>query len=181
MNGNKNAYYDKLDFFKWQLGYVIDQIKLADAKINFLLVVYLALLSVVFTQIDKIIDILFNPNVWLGWKTMSVIICLCLFACIIKFFHFFINTVKPRTELEKIMDIKNYKSLIFWRDVANMEYDDFKNTPLEKRYDDLDKQIFINSFIANTKFENVKNAYKLLVPTLIFLLILIGLIQIIGR
>jgi len=98
-----------------------------------------------------------------------------------KFFNFFIYTVKPRTKLENVFkEEKNHKSVIFWEDIVDMGYENFKNVTLENRYNDLEKQVFRNSIIAKMKFENVTKAYKLLKPTLFLFMILFSLIRLIG-
>ena len=168
------------EFLKWQLEYVIDQIKMADNKINFLLAIYLVLLGIVASQIEKVTTIFLNNCICFTWKVIIGIICALLLGCICKFFYYFINTIKPRTISKEILEEKDYESLIFWKDIANMEYNNFKNATLKSRLGDFKKQVFINSSIAKTKFENVVSAYKVLILTLIFLSIFVGIIHLIG-
>jgi len=182
MNNDKDfyPYKEKVEFFKWQLAYVIDQIKMADNKINFLLAIYLVILGVAVSQIKKIIDILLNMSVYSIWKVAIGILCVLFLYCIFKFFYCFINTIKPRTSPKESLREKDYKSFIFWRDITDMGYQNFKNATLENRWGDLEKQVFINSCIAKDKFKNVNGAYKLFHPTLIIFLTLLSLIYLIG-
>ena len=181
MSGGGHSYQEKkTEFLKWQLGYLIDQIKMADNKIYFLLAIYLVFLGLTISQVEKMIDIFSNTSICCIWKVIIGIICLCFLYYIVKFFHHFVNTIKPRTNPQEILGEKDYKSFIFWKDIANMGYDSFRDATLETRYSDLEKQVFVNSFIAKAKFENVTNAYKFLVPTMIFLLIFFILIRLVG-
>ena len=175
----KNLYNGgEIDFLKWQFEYVQDQIKTADNKINFLLVIYLALLSVEFAQIEKIVHIISNSCWW--WEIIFGVISILFLSCIAIFFYYFINTIKPRKEPQEILGKEDYKSFIFWGHVAEINFENFKDTRIEKFYDDLKNQVFINSVIANIKFKNVSSAYKLLYPTLIIFLILLTFIHLIG-
>jgi len=181
MNGNKGSYHkEKVRFLKWQLGYAIDQIKMADNKINFLLAIYLVLLGAAISQIEKVISIFLNTSVCSMWKVVIGIICVLFLGFIVKFFCYFINTIKPRTNPKDILGREDYKSLIFWKDVASMEFEIFKTAELEELYNDLENQVFINSSIAKAKFKSVNSAYKLFLPTLIIFLILFSFTHLIG-
>ena len=170
MNEDKIYNKEKIEFLKWQLGYVVDQIRMADNKINFLLAIYLAVLGLAISQIEKVINVFLN--VCACWKIVIGIICFLFLCCIVKFFCYFINTIKPRTESKDTLGEKDYKSLIFWKDVASMKFENFKNTKLEELYNDMKSQVFINCSIAKAKFKNVNSAYNLLLPTLIIFMIL---------
>ncbi|MHA1278052.1 MAG: Pycsar system effector family protein [Candidatus Helarchaeota archaeon] len=181
MNYDKNSYNnEKIEFFRWQLEYVIDQIKMADNKINFLLAIYLALVGLIISRVGKVIGIFQNTNVCLILKVIIGIIGALFLCCAIKFFYHFINTIKPRTNPREILREENYKSVIFWKDIYDMGYKNFNNVSLEIRYEDLEKQIFVNSYIAKVKFGNVTIAYKFLIPTSFLFLILFCLTYLIG-
>jgi len=171
---------EKIEFLKWQFEYVIDQIKVADNKINFLLAVYLALLSIVVTQIREIADIFIDAKYCLGQKILCGIFCSFFIICIAISFALVVKTVMPRTDPKKILGEEDYKSPIFWKDVADIGHESFKKIGLEERYSDLEKQVFITSSIAKVKFDSVMKAYILLGPTLIFFLILVILVKVIG-
>lgn len=176
---NNPDFKEKAEFLKWQLTYVIDQIKMADYKINFLLAIYLAMLGIVVSQIVRMVGIFQSPYVCLLWKIFVGAIIVVFLLCIINFFYRFINTVRPRTNPSKILGQNNYKSSIFWKDVSGMDYKNFKNITLKANYKDLMKEVFVNSYIARVKFENVTNAYKSLALTIISFITIFVLISII--
>ena len=169
-----------IDFFKWQLEYVQDQIKVADSKINFLLAIYLVLLGVGVAQAEKVIEIFLNASACLEWKVVIGIVYMAFLFCVANFFWHFISTMKPRTEPQEILG-KDYRSYIFWKDISEMGYKNFRDASLKTLYSDLGKQVFVNSHIAKAKFENVNSAYKLFFLTLIIFLILFIFIHLIGN
>jgi len=167
---------EKVDFLKWQLEYVIDQIKMADTKINFLLAIYLALLGITVSQTKKIANIFLDACVSWEWKVFTGIIYFLFLYCIVRFYCYFVKVVKPRVNPKDILKEENYRSLIFWGDIANMKFEEFNNAELERRYNDLEKQVFINSCIAESKFGYVTKAYKIFTPTLVIFMVLLILI-----
>jgi len=161
----------ELEFFMWHLNYITDQIKMADNKMNFLLAIYLSLIGVVTVNIQKIFDILGKIS-W-RYKCFFFIDLLILLGCVTGFIFLFINAVSPRIDPRKILSDENYISIIFWGDLSKVDMNEFKNIKMESFVEDLQKQILINARIAERKFNSVKNAYNVFLPTFISFLIFV--------
>ncbi|MDL1971242.1 MAG: DUF5706 domain-containing protein [Candidatus Desulfofervidaceae bacterium] len=163
------------EFLKWQLEYIMEQIKMSDNKANFLLVIHLALLGSTISQLPQIFRVF--SNIHICCKLVLAFVVFFFLYGMARFFITFVYTVKPRINPREILGDDNYKSFIFWGDLAKIKVDDYKNIKLENIYEDLEKQIIINARIAKIKFDNVEKAYSILFfPTLTTFIILMILI-----
>lgn len=161
----------KIEFQKWHLSYIIDQIKMADNKINFLLAVYLSLSGITIANIQKILST-FN-SLDLCCKAIFTLDLVIFVACLIYFYITFFMTIIPRAQAGRILNKGMYKSVIFWGDLAQTDINEFDNIEMKDFAEDLQKQILINSRIAAKKFANVRNAYTTLIPTIISFAVLV--------
>jgi len=161
----------EIDFLKWQFDYNLKQISLADKKMQFITVIYLGLATIFFKKEHFFIDNLIKLTNLCLLQCILIIFKIIFLLCLSYFLYLYWKTISPRTnaDLEK-----PYRSLIFWKHVCRMTPEDFKNVPLEKRYEDLFNQIIITAKIANQKFYYVNLAYKMLLfYFVIFLLMLL--------
>ena len=162
---------DRLEFQKWHFDYIMEQIKIADIKINFLLVIYTALMGTLNLLLPEMINKFSNRPC--PYKIAFIAFCLFFLYCFIKFFIYFVKTITPRINPQEILNDNAYRSPIFWGDLAEIKLEDFKKIDLENFRQDLDTQILINARIAKRKFEYVKKAYCILMPTILFFFMLI--------
>jgi len=163
----QNLKNDRFEDLKWQLNYVIDQIKLADNKLYFLLAVYMFLFGIMIPKIEKFLNILFDREICLGNKIMIIALFIGVVCFIVRFFICFINGMKPRIQPQNLLKNSEYKSVIFWKDIANMGYEIFEKKWKDEFFKDLKMQIYVNSKIADAKFKWVSAAYGTLGPILI--------------
>jgi hypothetical protein len=168
---------DIAEFLKWQMTYAIDQIKLADAKMNFIIVINLALLTLLTAKINEVVNI-FNSGIGCPIQVLVLILTIAYSFCFIRVIVYIWNTIRPRIYPKEILKNKDYISAIFWGDVAYGSINDFRSIELEKRMDDLYDQVYVNSYIAREKFNNVRGAFNILIPTTIIVFMIIILINI---
>ncbi|GAB6190204.1 hypothetical protein JCM30566_19470 [Marinitoga arctica] len=162
----------------WHLNYIIDQIKMADNKMNILLAIYLFLSGISVSNIKRIV-FTFN-NLSLYCKVFFIIDLVIFVIFLTCFYIAFLKTIIPRINAEKILNIISYKSIIFWGDLTKMDISEFENVETKKFYHDLNKQIIINSRIAEKKFNNVRKAYIYLLPTIICFVVLMLFLELVG-
>lgn len=166
----KNKHTDDLiDHYWGSINYVSGLIKASELKAGLILSFYGILLNFVFQNIQKI--------EFLGTNKIVMYILLSLwFACTVISIFFSVRCFIPRI-------IGNYdKNILFFKDVITKfgSIDEFSKTFFEESLDEdrifkqLGHQIFINSKIANLKFEDVNRSIRFLAVS-IFLLLIMGL------
>ncbi|GEM_PF-6394701 len=148
---------------RWKhLSYVIDQIKMADSKANFLLAFYVVLTGFLVKDFPEIWHVLqkhYGSNCILF--TALVLLLGWMICLIVKFFYYFTRVVKPRIDPKKLLKKDDYVSIIFWGDIAN-NLKKFREANQDDFQDDLKDQIIANSVVANQKFQYVSKVYDLL-------------------
>ncbi len=162
---------DLLEFYQWHLNYVIDQIKMADNKMNFLLAIFSSLLGATMFRLEKIWYFFIRSNICCKITLGFIFI---VFIGIILYFYFLFNkAINPRIEPKKIINDNNYTSVIFWGDVAQKTLQEFGAHKEKDFKKDIQSQIIINSKIAQQKFNFVKKAYNLIFTAIVLFIILI--------
>lgn len=165
-----------ISIFQWQFDYLITQQKMADNKINFLLVVYLSLLGIFLTQIERFLTFIESDLICLIWKLIVSIICLGYIFLNYRFFDNYIKAIKPRIDPRKLLKDSKYISCIFWGDIADHGFNKYANCNIGDLHKDIKKQIYVNSIIAKEKFQNVYRAYSELIFTLIIFITMLAAI-----
>lgn len=163
----------KLKFYHQNLRDINEWIKVADNKANFLVAFYTLVVGSLLVQLNEYIKIVEN------YKNIIIFIFINLFLLLTiifigKSFWLFYSAVHPRISSQRYIKNKQ-KSYVFWKDIASFEYNEFKliiqDLEIDNLFNDILRQVFINSKICEEKFKNVENAYKLILPTLISLVI----------
>lgn len=162
-----------LKFYHQNLQHINEWIKLADNKTNFLIALYTAIIVGLLVQVSDYIKIAKNCSCSALLVVITFFLMLTLFLIGKSFWHFY-RVINPRVEPNQyIKDIP--QSNIFWGDIASVKFDEFR-TSVEKiniddLFEDIIRQVYINSRISTEKFDNVKSAYYLVLPTLLCLVI----------
>lgn len=156
---------DWIDFAKWNLDWIQDQIKRADEKANIHLAVYLALTGVFIAHLATYVGLVAgckNINT-MGWLLFLIggVFAFCIFFLVHFYYHFY-NILRPRINYKHLVG-EDYCSFCFWGGIATLKYEEFKEE-YQSRYEimeeDLKKQIYINSVIANEKYMHFIKAIK---------------------
>lgn len=154
-----------------------------------ILLAFVALLTGLTTNIFDSFNIIkeyFHDHVF-GKIVLAIliIIMLCLY-CVFLFFIIFylINVLKARKKPYLVTKEINEKSTLFFSDMSSLKYENYNEAinqrSDEKLIDELKKQIFVNSKIADKKHEYFNKAIKLIIPlfsVVIILLILINILR----
>jgi len=159
---------DWVEFARWNLDWIQDQIKRADEKANIHLTIYIGLSGVFVAHLVVFVSFLskcmsLNQVVWWELVILGVVALLCLFLFGHFFWHFTL-VLRPRINYEDLIG-KDYKSLIFWGHIAELRWKEFKPKylPESEPYppaEDLKAQIYINSVIASEKYDHLKKSTR---------------------
>jgi nitrogen regulatory protein PII-like uncharacterized protein len=158
-----------IEFARWNLDWIQDQIKRADEKANIHLAVYLALTGVFVAHLATlgafIVGGSYLSNLWWPIFVAGFVLGAVCIICILLFVQFYRNfhlVLKPRIDYGHLVGEK-YCSLIFWGGISKLKYEGFQTQyPPEEKVlsDDLKKQLYINSVIANEKYKHLEKATK---------------------
>lgn len=179
-NGQKTPEKQNEQELKENLDRVNMWIGNCDQKASFLLALVGIVLTVVCTSdaISGIKTILIRPfmSYWregMGTfcllRTIIAILLIAGFVCVIISIVYLLLCLRAKTEYDSMKKQgMEEKSLLFYGSVAKMSYSDYCEAEND-RINDLRTQVYINSVICDKKFENYKNALRLVLWALPFL------------
>ena len=165
----KNKHTDDLiDHYWGSINYVSDLIKASEIKAGLILTFYGVMLNFVYSNSETVIA-------KIGHQVGFYIISGLWFCCIAVSVYHSVKCFMPRIEdrydknifffgdvITKFGDIKNYSKTFF---KISLDEDEL--------FDQLGQQIYINSKIADMKFQNINKSLKYMAISLIILFILI--------
>ena len=169
-------------------------IGICDQKASILLAVMGVVFTIVMTSdaikaIRKYIVLPFleycngNESMYFNFSRFSVFVFLIITAIFAALSLWdLLNSIKPNLDynaMKKNNPQMATKSFIFYSSVANMSYEEFKNTNIDYA-NDLRSQVYTNAKIANMKFNNYLKGFfwfKMMILTAIFLSITVMFMQ----
>lgn len=105
---------EKLDILKFNIQRIDGYIEKADNKANFLLVLNVAFIGVLFTNYTKILNFIKQSQ---SWILLNTFIWLCIIILCIISIIFCILTINPRKSKPK----SAYKSVLYYKDITNIK------------------------------------------------------------
>lgn len=153
-----------------------------DAKASFLLSITGVILGFVLSNesIEKTVDYLYYHFDYKETQSLIGLVHILIFflaiVCITLALWAFLNTLRGKVDQKKIRQRGlEKKSLLFWGGIADRKYkeyvDDLNEVKVEQLRNDMNTQIYVNSFITTTKFRVYNHGITLLKFGLVFLVI----------
>ncbi|NMI05036.1 hypothetical protein HF638_13740 [Paenibacillus sp. SZ31] len=153
-----------------------------DAKASFLLSITGVILGFVLSNesIEKTVDYLYYHFDYKETQSLIGLVHILIFflaiVCITLALWAFLNTLRGKVDQKKIRQRGlEKKSLLFWGGIADRKYkeyvDDLNEVKVEQLRNDMNTQIYVNSFITTTKFRVYNHGITLLKLGLVFLVI----------
>lgn len=166
----KNMKNLNLQFLQTELKRVSEWIQFSDKKTAFLSAYYSAILGLVFSQKESILQHFIIYQKGTIYFYVFVLLGFIIFFLVGIFFLF--RSIFPRLE-NSYVD----KSLFYFGDVSNMKFINYLEKMKKLTDDELKKQIIkqihTNSIIANQKMKNVQSSIKSFIALAIFVALLI--------